>query len=152
MVPWVVTSSQGPINVLANMRLSDPEPAPGYRQPELQGDSVGCGTGAVTRSGSDRTVHLDNGTVETHGQPAPGGSLSLLGESRVASNIRGFFATRIGSALPDTGKSKNSFKFHYSNTNNKYLNSRLANKNQKSFKTNAIFINKYFNILKYHSK
>ena len=47
-------------------------------------------------------MHLDVGTVETRaGQHGPGG---LLGDSRVANNIRGFFATRIGSALPDTGK------------------------------------------------
>lgn len=45
--------------------------------------------------------------METRGQHGPGGSLSLLGESRVATNIRGFFATRIGSALPDTGEFRN---------------------------------------------
>ncbi|KAK9711247.1 hypothetical protein QE152_g25600 [Popillia japonica] len=51
----------------------------------------------------EESVHLDTSTVENRGQQGPGGSLSLLGESRVATNIRGFFATRIGSALPDTG-------------------------------------------------
>lgn len=52
------------------------------------------------------TVHRQSGTtVDTRGQHAtPGGGLSLLGESRVATNIRGFFSTRISSALPDTGE------------------------------------------------
>nr|XP_008201281.1 PREDICTED: choline O-acetyltransferase [Tribolium castaneum] len=55
-------------------------------------------------AGVSQTVHLEIGTVETRaGQHGPGGSLGLLGDSRVANNIRGFFATRIGSALPDTG-------------------------------------------------
>lgn len=51
-------------------------------------------------------MHLDVGTVETRGDYGPGGNRSLLGDLRVADNIRGFFATRIGSALPDTGKCK----------------------------------------------
>ncbi|KAB0800227.1 hypothetical protein PPYR_05967 [Photinus pyralis] len=58
----------------------------------------------VVRSGSEpHTVHLDSGAVENRGQYGPGGSLSLLGDSRVATNIRGFFANRLGNALPDTG-------------------------------------------------
>lgn len=55
-------------------------------------------------TGVSYTVHLDSGTVETRAQHGPGGSLSLLGESRVANNIRGFFSNRIGSAIPDTGE------------------------------------------------
>lgn len=50
-------------------------------------------------------MHLDSGIVEVRGgrqSDGPGGSLGLLGESRVATNIRGFFAQRI--ALPDTGE------------------------------------------------
>ncbi|KAG5899421.1 hypothetical protein JTB14_033614 [Gonioctena quinquepunctata] len=71
---------------------------------------VGSGTETVAlrRSGrlwNNSCVHLDIITVENRGggQSGPGGTRGLLGESRVASNIRGFFATRIGSALPDTG-------------------------------------------------
>ncbi|KAK9871278.1 hypothetical protein WA026_011548 [Henosepilachna vigintioctopunctata] len=37
------------------------------------------------------------------GQQGPQSGLGLLGDSRVATNIRVFFSTRIGSALPDTG-------------------------------------------------
>lgn len=50
-------------------------------------------------------MHLDIGIVEVRGgrRPfGPGGSFGLLGESRVATNIRGFFTQRI--ALPDTGE------------------------------------------------